>query len=257
MEAYAVDWHRSPDDGPRPARYRLAFLLAAAAMGIGGAYLLLVFASLQVANPDFRRFVDDPRWDHFLGGPLAIADLLAALLLTGCRPERSWRVRSVLLVTASAVGLGLWCVEHSHFFDWAERAQAGGDDPLTILCLRSVALIRVVALAGMAALAADVQRRGDGATLRDGAIGAAFLAFLVWLALAITHIDLGQLPPRWRDIHDPMSFQLLASSILLRGLSYGLLRRCSAPARSRCCVAEETRQKCREVFSQGERPNIA
>src|SRR6185312_11305894 len=127
-----------------------------------------------------------------------------------------------LLLTACAVGLGFWCVEHSHLFGWSNRAHTGGDDPLTILCLRSIALIRIVTLADMAATAADARGDRRSASLRAGAAGAALLAFFLWLVLASTHIDLRHRPPRWRDIRDPISFELLANSILLRGISSGL-----------------------------------
>lgn len=255
MEADRMDWLRSFDDGPRPTRDRAAFFLAAVATGLGGAYLLLVFTSMRLSNPALRRFVDDPSWDHLLGGPTAVASLLAALLLTGWRSDKAWRARSMLLLTACVVGMGFWCVEHAHFLGWSNRPHTGGNDPLTILCLRSIALIRLVTLAELAVAAADVRGNRKYASFRAGAVGAAFLAYFLWLILALTHIDLGHRPPQWRDIRDPISFELLADSILLRGLSGGLAAILCGHA---FWISHHRGQEewDAESFSLEERPNI-
>jgi hypothetical protein len=255
MLAEPLEWQQFFDDGPRPRLARLAFFLATAATGVGGAYLVLVFASMQISNPALRRWVDDPRWDHFLGAPTAVASLLAALLLTGLRSEKAWRARTTLLLTVSAVWLELWCVEHSHFFGWTNRPHSGGDDPLKILCLRSIALIRVVTLADLAVAAVDLQGSRGVTALRACAVRAAAFAFVLWLVLALTHIDVNQRPPQWRDIRDPISFNLLAGSILLRGLSGVLAAILCANAFSLTSPQRRT-EGGPDRFTFGERPRI-
>ena len=174
---------------------------------------------MQLSIPDLRRWVDDPRWDHFLGGPTAVASLLAAFLLAGLRSDKAWRARSTLLLATSAIWLGFWCAEHSHFFGWPNRGHLGGNDPMTILCLRLISLIRIVTLADLAVAAADLQSNPRAAAFRATTVGTAGLAFVLWLILALTHVDAKQRPPQWRNIGDPISFDLLAGSILLRGSS--------------------------------------
>lgn len=217
VDTYMTDWERSARDASLRARVQLALFLAGAAAGLGGGYMLLVFAALS--HPALRPFVDDPRWDHFLGGPTVVANVLAALLLIGCRPERPWRARSLLLLAASAAGLGFWVVEHSHFFGWNRQVHHGAYDPFTVLCVRSIGLVRIVTLADLAAVVATMSGSRESTRLRNAAVGTAMLAFVLWLVLAVTHIDWGAQPLQWRNIRDPHSFGLLAGSIFARAVS--------------------------------------
>ena len=219
---------RIPTDWPRdeqvvfPGVCWFAFALAAVATGFAGAYLLLVSAALYLPGLALRRFVDDPRWDHLLGGPTLLVNSLAALFLIGCRAGRHWRATSALLLAACAVGLGFWAIEHAHFFGRVAGGHVGPNDPLSILCLRLVALLRVAALGGLAAAVPAGSGSQDLARLARVTVGAAVLAFTLWIVLAATHLDLGHRPPRWTNIRDDQSFALLAGSILARAISFVL-----------------------------------
>lgn len=222
MDFDMTEWERSTREVSRVVRARMALFLVALASGIGGAYLFLVLAGMHNPDPALRRFIDDPRWDHWLGGPTSIVNLLGALLLLGWSPEKSWRWQSILLVAVCMGGLGFWVVEHSHFFGWNQPNHRGANDPFTVLCLRSIALVRVVTLTDLAAMVATKSTGKEPAPLRRAAILAAVVAFLLWLFLAFTHIDWANKPLRWQNIRDIESFELLAGSILARAVSYCL-----------------------------------
>jgi hypothetical protein len=222
VDTYLPGWDGSSQDDSAPARARLAFLLAGVAAGLGGAYMFLVFLSMHHPIPAFRQFVNDSRWDHVLGGPLVFANMLAAMLLIGCRPDNLWKARSLLLLAVSAAALGFWCVEHAHYFGWNQPVHRRSDDPFTVLCLRSISLVRIATLVDLAAVIAAVPGARDSARLRRTAVRAAVLAFVLWLILAVTHIDWGQQPLQWRNFRDPVSYGLLVGSIIARAISAAL-----------------------------------
>jgi hypothetical protein len=222
LDQYLPEWDEASQDGSPPDRVRLAVLLAGVAVGLGGAYTFLVFLSLHHPALAFRQFVNDPRWDHVLGGPLVLANLLAAILLIGCRPEKWWKSRSLLLLAVSAAALGFWGVEHAHYFGWNQPVHRRSDDPFTVLCLRSIALVRIATLADLAAVIATVAEAADATRLRRATVRAAAVAFGLWLLLALTHIDWQHRPLQWGNIRDPVSYGLLVGSILARAISAGM-----------------------------------
>jgi hypothetical protein len=126
------------------------------------------------------------------------------------------------LLAVSAAALGFWCVEHSHYFGWKQQSHRGADDPFTALCLRAITLVRMVTLVELAAVVATVPGGRDFSRLRQSAIRASVLAFLLWLVFALTHIDWEGRPLEWRAIRDPHSYALLVGSILARAVSAGL-----------------------------------
>lgn len=219
MDDPLPDWSQVSDRERRLALGQFAFALAAVATGLGGAYQILVFLSIQAPNLGLRRFVDDPRWDLFLGGPTLAANLLAALLLLGgARIHRGWRIRSLLLVMVCAVGVGLWCMAHRHIFGGGDEAPPLGNDPLLVLILRLIALIRIVTLAEMAEVVATEAGKQEFYLLRSTAVRFAWIGFLLWFLVSVTHLHLR--PLRWRNIRNFQTWTMLAFSILSRGLSF-------------------------------------
>jgi hypothetical protein len=216
-----VDWQQPIDRGPRLARDQLAFLVASAATGLGGTYMLLVAAALLAPIPGLRRFVDDSRWDHFLGGPALIANLFASLLLlVGDRMSRATRSQSLFLVAVNVTGVGFWCAQHAHFFGIPGRIPPLADDPFMALSLRLIALLRIVTLAKLSAEVAVVPGHRDFTSLRRATIHWAVVAFCLWLVLSLTHLDWARRPLAWVNIRDPRWHQVLAGSIFARGISF-------------------------------------
>src|SRR5262249_35031948 len=149
-----------------------------------------VFLSMNSRNPAFRLFMNDPRWDHFLGGPLLVANFLSSILLIGCRPGNAWRARAWSLLVVTVGGAGVWCVDHALFFGWHQADHAANQHPVNALWLRVLALVRVVTLAELSALIGTEPEGPSLDSLRGQTIRAATMAFLMWLLLEVTHVDL-------------------------------------------------------------------
>ena len=255
MSDIPTAWAEPIDPRVRLARDRLAFALSASATGMVGAYMLLVTAGMFPPFFRLRPFIDDPRWDLYLGGPSLVANALAALLLLGGNRAKGTQARAVLLVLACLTGLGFWCAEHAHRVGIGQAGPPLGNDPLRILGIRLVALVRIAVLADLAALSATV--RGDSGfdSLRRSAISMATVAFLLWLFVSVVHLDWGAWPLRWRNIRDLNYYLLLAASIFCRAISFGaaalLCGHASARARR---DLEAIRAKARANDPFGPRP---
>ena len=202
------------------SRARLAFLLATAATGLSGAYYLLVAESLREDIPAFRRVVDDPRWGYYLGGPSLLVNFIAALLLVGYRSDRRWRGRALPLATVSAAGLGYWVVHHGHLLGLRVAGLRGDADPLNVLLLMMIALIRIVTLTELAATALGASSTQETSGLRWMALGTAVASFLLWSTLAMTHVRLADGQLRWRDFGHPAWVYVLCMSVLIRAGSF-------------------------------------
>ncbi|WP_165226548.1 hypothetical protein [Aquisphaera insulae] len=219
METEPAGWGSTDDRGPKPDRERLAFFLVSLSAGLAGAYLLLVFLSFNSRNQAFRGLVNDPGWDHYLGGPLMAANVLASILILGCRPGKEWTTRAWTLLIVALVNGAFWCVDHAHFFGWDQADHGRLQDPVWILWIRCLALVRVVTLAELAALVAAEPGSTSFSPLRGQTIRIAVTAFLMWLFFEATHVDAQQAPPRWLPIMDLASYGLYVGCILTRALS--------------------------------------
>lgn len=250
MHDMPPEWDQPATPARGLARQALAFFLATAAMGLGGAYSILVAAAMTIESPPLRQFVNDPRWDHFLGGPLVIVSVLAALLLLGGgRHSGGWMIRCLLFAVVTATGLAAWSVNHAHFFGFGNACHAPDNDPIAILMLRLIALVRVVTLAGLATDVAMASGRMDTSQLRTVAINTAAIAFLLWLFVALTHLNWQARPLAWRNIRDQQAYTMLMLSNFSRGISSVLVAALCAQAFSAArAEAEAIRKSERDLF---------
>ncbi len=219
MDRFLVEEEPPDSLGVRLARDQLAFLLASAASVASGAYVLLVAGRLLFPTPDLRRLVDDPRWDVYFGGPMLVANLLAAILLVGGdRTTRGWRARAWVLAMSCVASLIYWWADHASMFGRGGPILRAAADPIQVFSLRLIVLIRLVTLSELAGWAADDPDRRDFEPLRRLAIGAASLAFALWLLFAITQVR-WEWPLRWRNFLDPQTYLLMLGSTVVRGAS--------------------------------------